>query len=313
MKYAKIMASKELILKNKMTAEDKRGNINIEYLKYFSELAKIQHYGKAAKALNISQPGLSHAIKSLEEEYGVPLFQKEGRNVSLSRYGKELMKDVDEILGAYLRLEERAAGLRTEEKTVRIGSVYPLAPGTIPHMLKEFGATFPFIIYNRMTPEIAEGLLDGKYDIGFCSDLLKSDEIEYYPIRDSYIAVVVPKGHPLENRERISLKETAGYPQIMFSKTSGFRTLQEQIFAEAGIKVKPVCAAEEIEVITGLVENGFGISVLPYMDIVRLHNVVTIPVKTSGWNSKFYIARRKYGIRSEQEDAFFRYWKKEHH
>ena len=287
--------------------------MNIEYLKYFSELAKIQHYGKAAKALNISQPGLSHAIKSLEEEYGVPLFQKEGRNVSLSRYGKELMKDVDEILGAYLRLEERAAGLRTEEKTVRIGSVYPLAPGTIPHMLKEFGATFPFIIYNRMTPETAEGLLDGKYDIGFCSDLLKSDEIEYYPIRDSYIAVVVPKGHPLENRERISLKETAGYPQIMFSKTSGFRTLQEQIFAEEGIKVKPVCAAEEIEVITGLVENGFGISVLPYMDIVRLHNVVTIPVKSSGWNSKFYIARRKYGIRSEQEDAFFRYWKKEHH
>ena len=286
--------------------------MNIEYLKYFSELAKIQHYGKAAKALNISQPGLSHAIKSLEEEYGVPLFQKEGRNVSLSRYGKELMKDVDEILGAYLRLEERAAGLRTEEKTVRIGSVYPLAPGTIPHMLKEFGATFPFIIYNRMTPEIAEGLLDGKYDIGFCSDLLKSDEIEYYPIRDSYIAVVVPKGHPLENRERISLKETAGYPQIMFSKTSGFRTLQEQIFAEEGMKVKPVCA-EEIEVITGLVENGFGIAVLPYMDIVRLHNVVTIPVKTSGWNSKFYIARRKYGIRSEQEDAFFRYWKKEHH
>ena len=261
--------------------------MNIEYLKYFSELAKIQHYGKAAKALNISQPGLSHAIKSLEEEYGVTLFQKEGRNVSLSRYGKELMKDVDEILGAYLRLEERAAGLRTEEKTVRIGSVYPLAPGTIPHMLKEFGATFPFIIYNRMTPEIAEGLLD------------------------SYIAVVVPKGHPLENRERISLKETAGYPQIMFSKTSGFRTLQEQIFAEEGIKVKPVCAAEEIEVIAGLVENGFGISVLPYMDIVRLHNVVTIPVQTSSWKSKFYIARRKYGIRSWQEDAFFRYWRKE--
>lgn len=287
--------------------------MNIEYLKYFSELAKIQHYGKAAKALNISQPGLSHAIKSLEEECGVPLFQKEGRNVSLSRYGRELMKDVDEILGAYLRLEERAAGLRTEEKTVRIGSVYPLAPGTIPHMLKEFGATFPFIIYNRMTPEIAEGLVDGKYDIGFCSELLKSDELEYYPIRDSYIAIVVPKGHPLENRETITLREAAEYPQIMFSKTSGFRSLQEQIFAEEGIKVKPVCAAEEIEVIAGLVENGFGISVLPYMDIVRLHNVVTIPVQTSSWKSKFYIARRKYGIRSEQEDDFFRYWGKESH
>ena len=79
--------------------------MNIEYLKYFAELAKLQHYGKAAKALNISQPGLSHAIKTLEDEYGVPLFQKEGRNVSLSRYGKELMQDVEEILDAYLRME----------------------------------------------------------------------------------------------------------------------------------------------------------------------------------------------------------------
>ena len=90
--------------------------MNIEYLKYFAELAKLQHYGKAAKALNISQPGLSHAIKTLEDEYGVPLFQKEGRNVSLSRYGKELMQDVEEILDAYLRMEERAAGLRTEKR-----------------------------------------------------------------------------------------------------------------------------------------------------------------------------------------------------
>ena len=210
-----------------------------------------------------SQPGLSHAIKTLEDEYGVPLFQKEGRNVSLSRYGKELMKDVEEILDAYLRMEERAAGLRAEEKTVRIGTVYPLAAGTIPHMLRE-----------------------------------------------SYIAAAVPEGHPLEGKETITLKEAAKYPQVMFSRTSGFRSLQEQIFAEQGIQVKPVCEAEEIEVVTGLVENGFGISILPYMDIVRLHHITAIPVQTSSWKSKFYIARRKYGIRTAQEEAFFQHWKK---
>ena len=99
----------------------------------------------------------------------------------------------------------------------------------------------------------------------------------------------------------------ADYPQIMFSKTSGFRKLQEQVFAAEGITVQPVCSAEEIEVITGLVGNGFGISVLPYMDIVHLHNLVTIPVQTFIWKSKFYIARRKYGIRSEQEENFFQY------
>lgn len=84
--------------------------------KIFCRAGKLQHYGKAAKALNISQPGLSHAIKTLEDEYGVPLFQKEGRNVSLSRYGKELMQDVEEILDAYLRMEERAAGLGRKKR-----------------------------------------------------------------------------------------------------------------------------------------------------------------------------------------------------
>ena len=96
----------------------------------------------------------------------------------------------------------------------------------------------------------------------------------------------------------------------MFSRTSGFRSLQEQIFAEQGIQVKSVCEAEEIEVITGLVENGFGISILPYMDIVRLHHITAIPVQPSSWKSKFYIARRKYGIRPALEEAFFQHWRK---
>lgn len=64
--------------------------------------------------------------------------------------------------------------------------------------------------------------------------------------------------------------------------------MQEQVFAAEGITIQPVCSAEEIEVITVLIENGFSISVLPYMDIVHLHNLVAIPVQTPIWKSKFY-------------------------
>lgn len=80
-------------------------------------------------------------------------------------------------------------------------------------------------------------------------------------------------------------------------KTSGFRKVQERVFA-AGESPSSRYAPPKIEVIIVLIENGFSISVLPYMDIVHLHNLVTIPVQTSIWKSKFYIARRKYGIRS---------------
>lgn len=281
--------------------------MNVEYLKYFVVLSKVQHYGKAAKLLNISQPGLSHAMKALEEEYGVPLFQKEGRNVNLSLYGREIQKDVEKILESLDRLDELAADFRSEEKTVRIASVYPFAAGRIPKMLREFGATFPFVIYNRMTPEIMEGLEDGKYDIGFCSELLKSEKLEYHPIRYSYIAAVVPKGHELEQRENPTLEELSRYPQVLFAKTSGFRSLQEQLFADAKIQIKAACSAEELEIVIGMVEQGFGISVLPYMDIVQPHNVTAIPLETTAWESCFYIARKKHGIRSAQEEAFFQY------
>lgn len=80
-------------------------------------------------------------------------------------------------------------------------------------------------------------------------------------------------------------------------------------FCGRGVSVQTGVCSRRDEVVAGLVENGFGIAVLPYMDIVRLHNIATIPVETSLWKSKFYIARRKYGIRSEQEDAFFQYWR----
>ena len=76
-------------------------------------------------------------------------------------------------------------------------------------MLREFGATFPFIIYNRLTPEIEEGLLDGKYDIGFCSELLKSEELEYYPLRESYIAAAGPEGqdHECAGARKLGLEQ----------------------------------------------------------------------------------------------------------
>ena len=267
--------------------------MNIEYLKYFSELAKIQHYGKTAKALNISQPGLSHAIKSLEEEYGVPLFQKEGRNVSLSRYGKELMKDVDEILGAYLRLEERAAGLRTEEKTVRIGSVYPLAPGTIPHMLKEFGATFPFIIYNRMTPEIAEGLLDGKYDIGFCSKFDDEPLIEFIPVAKQDLVVIVPPGHPLAEKSEIHLEETLPYKQIIFKKRSGLRQIIDQLFKSIGQYPDVAFEIDEDQVAAGFVANNFGICIAPDIPILHSLDLKILPLVSPSWQRNFYMAMLK--------------------
>ena len=106
--------------------------MNTDYLRYFSTLAELQHYGNAAKELNISQPGLSHAIHSLEKDYGLPLFEKTGRNVRLSPYGLEIKKYIDVILNNLDELEQTISDFHREDKIIRIASVYPLARSFIP-------------------------------------------------------------------------------------------------------------------------------------------------------------------------------------
>lgn len=65
--------------------------MNLDYIRYFVKLAQLQHYTKAAKMLCISQPSLSHAVRQLEKELGVQLFEKKGRNTILTRFGEEFL------------------------------------------------------------------------------------------------------------------------------------------------------------------------------------------------------------------------------
>lgn len=275
--------------------------MNTDYLHYFSTLAELQHYGNAAKALNISQPGLSHAIRSLEEDFGLPLFEKTGRNVRLSPYGVELKKHIDVILNGLDELEQKISDFHREDKVIRIASVYPLAGSFIPELVQSCSVKFPFAIYNGMTPDILRGLENMTYDLGFCSAQPSSELFEHCPVQKSYVGIVVPKGHELIIKETFSFRDITTYPQIFFTRTSPMRKLQEQIYKDYQISAAPACEAEEIEVILNMIEHGFGISVLPYLDIFKNRNVDVLPLSETKWESTFYAIRRRDGVRSQGE------------
>ena len=279
--------------------------MNTDYLHYFSTLAELQHYGNAAKALNISQPGLSHAIRSLEEEFGLPLFEKTGRNVRLSPYGVELKKHIDVILNGLDELDQKISDFHREDKVIRIASVYPLAGSFIPELIQSCSVKFPFAIYNGMTPDILHGLENMTYDLGFCSAQPSSELFEYCSVQKSYVGIVVPKGHELIIKETFSFRDITTYPQIFFTRTSPMRKLQEQIYKDYQISAAPVCEAEEIEVILNMIEHGFGISVLPYLDIFKNRNVDVLPLSETKWESTFYAIRRRDGVRSQGEKAIW--------
>ena len=279
--------------------------MNTDYLRYFMTLAKFQHYGKAAKALNISQPGLSHAIRSLEEHFGLPLFEKTGRNVTLSPYGQELQKRVSVILNGLDDLEKVISDFHREDKVIQIASVYPLASNFIPELIASCPVKFPFAIYNGMTPDILHGLENMTYDLGFCSAKPSSELFEYCPVWKSYIGVIVPKNHELTQKEYFSMNDITAYPQIFFTKTSPMRALQEHIYNKNQLPVIPSCEAEEIEVILNMIEHGFGISVLPYLDIFKNRNIEVLPLTDANWESTFYAIRRKDRLQNNAEKAIW--------
>lgn len=190
-------------------------------------------------------------------------------------------------------------------KIIRIASVYPLAGSFIPELIQSCSAKFPFAIYNGMTPDILHGLENMTYDLGFCSGQPSSELFEYYPVQKSYVGIVVPKGHELISKEAFTFRDITTYPQIFFTRTSPMRKLQEQIYKDYQISAAPACEAEEIEVILNMIEHGFGISVLPYLDIFKNRNVDVLPLSETKWESTFYAIRRRDGVRSQGEKTIW--------
>lgn len=117
--------------------------MNLDYLRYFVKLAEVRHYTRAAEQLCISQPSLSHAIRQLETELGVPLFEKNGRNTALTRFGTDFLSCAQRTLAALddgvTALQKSARG----EGLIRLGFLRVLGIRYIPQLAAQFLAANP--------------------------------------------------------------------------------------------------------------------------------------------------------------------------
>ena len=160
--------------------------MNLSQLYYFQKLAEVQHYSSAAKQLSISQPALSSAISSLEAELYVPLFQKSGRNVKLTDYGKEFYEYVTRCL----RYIEQGTAVMKEYSnqisgSVNIGCIPTLLNDFLPTIIRNYHSHYDntsFEIYHGMSKDIVEGIQTRKYDVGFCSKISNYPDLVFVPI-----------------------------------------------------------------------------------------------------------------------------------
>lgn len=248
--------------------------MNLFYLRYFVTLAHVQHYTKAAEQLCITQPSLSHAIAQMEKELGVPLFEKNGRNTTLTRFGEEFLSCAEHTLSTLdagvqsLKRSARGEGL------IRLGLLRILGVEYIPRLAAQFlnanpGLDIQFTFHTGVTQSLLEGLGARKYDLVFCSEPPASLDLTAVRVLTQELVLIVPKNHPLARQRTVDLRETAPYPQIFFDKSSGMRPVVDRMFALSGTEPVIAYETEEDQVIAGLVAQGFGIAVVPHMELLQ--------------------------------------------
>lgn len=290
--------------------------MNLNQLYYFKALAHLEHYTKAAKELEITQPTLSHAIGALEEEMGTKLFEKRGRNVALTKYGRFFLDYVEEAL-QILDTGIQKTKVLTGQVTGRIdiGYIYTLGGEFVPQLVGDFVRSheelkikFNFTVGN--TTRNLQGLKEGQFDIVFCSRVKDEDDIEFIPVGKEKLVLVVPKEHPLALEEVVSVSEIVKYPQIFFTPNSGLRPVIERMFARENLTPHIVYEIEEDNFMAGVVAQDFGIAIMPKIPILEQLPVETVELRNPGPPRYIYLAQIRGGYQAPVVKKFVDFVKK---
>ena len=289
--------------------------MNLNYLSYFRVLARLEHYTKAAEELSITQPSLSHAMAALEKELGTYLFEKDGRNVKLTKHGRIYYEYVERALAELEKGEKRLAeltGLGTG--SVELGYVYTLGPEFVPKLVKEFtskeeNSQVKFSFGQGTTSCLLAELKNEKYDLIFSSIVDQEEEVEFTPIMEEELVLIVSKDNELAKKDSIDLREITEPPFIYFSAKSGIRPILDELFVEVNVKPNIICEVEENNAVAGLVEIDYGIAVVPKITALKYFNVKILPIVNLKQKRYIYMATLKNKYQSPTVRQFKNYVK----
>ena len=268
--------------------------MNLLHLRYFVELAHTQHFTRAAEQLCITQPSLSHAITQLETELGVPLFERTGRTTTLTRFGEQFLLCAQQTLETLDEGVDALQRVARGEGLIRLGLLRTLGvdfvPGLAARYLRENpGRNIRFTFHTGVTQHLLDGLLEKRFDLVFCSQPPAALQLTAVPVGRQDVVLIVPRNHPLAELHTVDLAETLPYPQVYFSRGSGMRDVVDGLFAQIGGTPQIAYETEEDQVIAGLVSQGFGISVVPYMEMLLRLDVKILQISRPVLERNFYL------------------------
>lgn len=253
--------------------------MTLDQLRIFLAVAQHLHFTRAAETLYLTQPAVSAAIQSLEEEHGVKLFHRIGRHIEITDAGKLLQLEAQKILDQ-VALTER--GLRElndlQRGELRLGSSLTIGNYWLPDKLGYFKLQYPGIFVNcalANAEDICEGTATGKYDIGLIAGEVKAslkNILEQEVVGSDRLQIVVGKYHPWFERGEISISELTTTPWVMRESGSGTQHMFEQALQSWGIdpaELNVILVLNSSEMVKAAVESGVGAAAIPELMVKK--------------------------------------------
>lgn len=264
--------------------------MTLNQLQYFYQAAKTQHFNHAADNLSISQPSLSRAIASLENELGVILFERTGRNVSLTKAGQIFLEHTTKILEDISVAERKMHQLACSGGEISVAYVFPLSYSFIPRTTRDFKAleenrNITFNFFQGITADNIEGLKKGKYDIIFGTRDSSEISIRFVPLIRQKMIVIMPKNHILSGQEYIEADAFDNYPVLTYDRSSGLGKQTRTFFRRYNLHPQIICESPDENGIASLVNEEFGIALVADIDYSSWDNICVRPLAP---NLEFY-------------------------
>lgn len=193
--------------------------MNLPQLYYFKKLAEVQHYTRAAKELYITQPTLSNSISQLERELEIPLFERENRNVKLTRYGREFYQYITEALNALDKgidiAHEHAGSL---SGSIEIGTIYTIQGDYLPALMAkyraEYGSSITTNIYQGLTLPLIEDLEKDRYEVVFAAYVVDKPDLTFVPVFSQQLVAIMSRTHPLAAKPIVTFDDLAAITRL---------------------------------------------------------------------------------------------------
>ncbi|CAM3254789.1 LysR family transcriptional regulator [Brevibacillus invocatus] len=247
----------------------------------FTSVMETGSLTKAGELLGLTQSAVSHAIASLEQEFGLTLMIRGRSGISLTSNGERLYGYMREILRVNEQMKQEVDAIKgIESGTVNLGTFTSVSTQWLPGILKQFQDAYPNIeikLFEGYYDDIEEWVSAGKVDLGFVS-MPTATSFDLLPLKKDRMLLLVPSDHPLAAREIVQVSELVEETFIM--PTIGCDNDIQRILKEYKLQPKIKYELGDDHAIIAMVQNGLGISILPEMILFRLPaNICVIPLE----------------------------------